>query len=221
MKETDTISVLVCVHSTDHEHDLLLQQALESLVRQTYVDFETVVVLDECWEATRSLVENYKDVLTLRFFQRPKKQGLAAAKNFGLSKCTGDWIAYLDADDWYIDCKINTQRNWMLEHPEIDLCGTHSWDILDGYMVPNCFKVTDHITHEEIMAVLPDENVMCHGSMMIRKIVIDSLGGYITDKAYLGREDWELWSRAANAGFRFGKVPERLYVYTLGTSVPR
>jgi glycosyltransferase involved in cell wall biosynthesis len=221
MKETDTISVLICVHSQDAEHDQLLQQALESLVRQTYDDFETVVVLDECWENTRGVVESYRDVLDIRFFERPCKQGLAAAKNFGIGKCQGDWIAYLDADDQYMDCKLGVQRQWMLDHPEVDFCATGAWDILDGYMVPNCFGINEYLTHQQIVGRLGDENVLCHGSMMIRKIAIESLNYYSTDKLLLGREDWELWARAANAGFTFGKVPERLYVYTLGTSVPR
>jgi len=221
MKATDKISVLICVHSPDLEHDQLFQKALESLVRQTYEGFEVVIVLDECWDGTRSIVDSYREVLNIRFFERPKKQGLASAKNFGLGKCKGDWIAYLDADDEYLDCKLGVQRQWMLQHPELDFCGTHSWDMDEGYMVPNCFSVTHHIGHEEISRVLSHENVMCHGSMMIRKVALESLNGYNTDKLLLGREDWDLWIRAMNAGFRFGKVPERLYVYTLGTSVPR
>lgn len=221
MKKTDTISVLICVHSQDAEHDRLLQNSLESLMRQTYEDFQTVIVLDECWESTRRLIESYMTVLNIRFFERHKKQGLAAAKNFGISKCAGDWIAYLDADDEYLDCKIGVQRQWMLDNPGVDLCGTQAWDILDGYMVPNCFGITQYVTHEDIVARLPEENILCHGSMMIRRIVLESLKGYNTDRKLLGREDWDLWARAANAGFRFGKVSERLYVYTLGTSVPR
>lgn len=221
MKESDTISVLICVHSRDVEHDSLFQRALESLVRQTYTDFEVVIVLDECWDSTRSIVDSYRDVLDIRFFERPKKQGLAAAKNFGLSKVRTDWVAYLDADDQYLDCKLEVQRDWMIEHPELDFCATHSWDLLDGYMVPNCFSVSSHINHGQIVGSLERENVLCHGSMMIRMIALESVGGYNTDNLLLGREDWDLWKRAAQAGFQFGKVPERLYVYTLGTSVPR
>lgn len=221
MQETDSITVLICVHSQDTEHDRLLQDALESLVRQTYTDFDVVIVLDECWEDTRRIVDSYRDVLDIRFFERPKKQGLAAAKNFGISKCNGDWITYLDADDRYLDCKLEVQRQWLLDHPEIDFCSTHAWDMSDGYMVPNCFSVTQDINHKTIVERLKQENVLCHGSMMIRKSALDTLGGYSIDKQWLGREDWELWVRAANAGYRFGKVPERLYVYTLGTSVPR
>lgn len=221
MKETDTISVLICVHSQDIEHDHLFQRALESLVRQTFDQFEVVIVLDECWDKTRSIVESYQSVLDIRFFERPRKQGLAAAKNYGLSKIKTDWVAYLDADDQYLDCKLEVQRNWLMNSPDIDFCGTHSWDVDDGYIVPNCFDVRHHIGHDEIARVLPGENIMCHGSMMIRKIALDSVGGYNIDKALLGREDWDLWLRALGGGFRFGKVPERLYLYSLGTSVPR
>jgi len=221
MKETDTISVLICVYSQDQEHDALLQDSLESLVRQTYEDFETVIVLDERWENTRGIVENYRDVLDIRFFERPRKQGLASAKNFGIGKCKGDWIAYLDADDRYMDCKLEVQRQWMLDHPDVDFCGTQAWDVLDGYMVPNCFGINDYTDHESIVSRLPHENIMCHGSMMIRRTALESLSFYNTDKLILGREDWDLWRRAADAGWRFGKINERLYVYTLGTGVPR
>ena len=221
MKQTDTITVLVCVHSQDVEHDKLLQRALESLVRQTFDEFEVMVVLDECWPDTRRIVEKYMSVLDIRFFERPKKQGLAAAKNFGISRCKTDWVAYLDADDQYMDCKLEVQREWMLENPGADFCGTHNWCLLDGYIVPSCFRVIDNLTHEDIGRRLPTENIMCHGSLMIRKNAFDSLGGYSTDRAFLGREDWELWVRAYNSGFRFANVPERLYVYSLGTSVPR
>lgn len=223
MQPSDTISVLVCVHSPDHEHDMLLQRALESLTRQTYTEFETVVVLDECWEDTRALVDHYKDVLNLRVLERPRKQGLAAAKNYGISHCKGDWITYLDADDQWMDCKLEIQRNWMIacSPPIVDFCGTNAWDLLDGVMRPNCFSVTQYMMHEDIVKRLSQENILCHGSMMIRRSALEKLGGYRTDKSLLGREDWDLWQRAAAAGFKFLKVPERLYIYSLGTSVPR
>ena len=221
MKESDKISVLVCVHSRDHEHDVLLQRALESLVRQTYPNFETIVVLDECWEDTKGLVKNYASVLDIRIFERTHKQGLAAAKNFGIARCTGDWIAYLDADDQWMDCKLEVQRNYLLEHDGIDLCFTESWDLFDGVMRPNCFMVGQYQTHVSICKALPNENVLCHGSALIRKSALDGLGGYSTSKALLGREDWHMWQRAVEAGFTLWKIPERLYVYSLGTGVPR
>jgi glycosyltransferase involved in cell wall biosynthesis len=222
MKETDTISVLVCVHSPDHEHDMLLQRALESLVRQSYSDFETVIVMDECHSGTRSIVDSYADVLDIKIYERPRKQGLAAAKNFGLQRCSGDWICYLDADDSWLECKLEVQRNFMLSNPGIDFCFTEAWDFTETEgLRPNCFAVGQYADHDQIRRAISLENVLCHGSAMIRRIALESLGGYSTDRLYLGREDWDLWQRAIQASYRFAKVSERLYVYSLGTSVPR
>jgi glycosyltransferase involved in cell wall biosynthesis len=221
MKPTDTISILVCVHSQDADHDAMLQRALESLVRQTYSGFDVVVVLDECWDYTEAVVEPYKDVIPLSVFKRPHKQGLAAAKNFGISHCTGDWIGYLDADDSYMDCKLEVQRNFMLDNPGIDFCGTESWDLDCDILYPNCFGVGQYKSHEQIKNRLPFENILCHGSMLIRRNVLELLGGYDTSRNVLGKEDWDLWLRACRAGYVFGKVPERLYVWSAGTSVSR
>lgn len=221
MKSTDTIDVLICVHSQDHEHDMLLQRALESLVRQTYDDFRVVIVLDECHEDTRPIVDHYSDVLDIRILERSHKRGLAAAKNFGLKHCTADWIAYLDADDQWMDCKLEMQRAWMLENPQTDFCATEAWDLENEVLKPNCFRVGQYHTNEQILTTLPRENVLCHGSMIIRAKALDSLGGYSTDRKLLGREDYDLWQRAAINGFKFLKVPERLYIYSLNTSVPR
>jgi len=221
MKENDTISILICCHSTDHEHDMLLQRALESLTKQTYPYFETILILDQCIDSTKSTAEPYKDVLSLKIYERPHKNGLAVAKNFGLERCTGDWIAYLDADDEWMDCKLELQRNFLIENPGVDFCFTEAWDQYGDVLYPNCFKIGQYDTHTKIASALSRENVLCHGSALIRKISITSLGGYHTDKTLLGKEDWDLWRRAVENNFTFAKLPERLYIYSMGTSVTR
>lgn len=203
----------------------MLARALESLARQTHYPNEVVVVMDECWPHTRQHVEAYDGTFdSLSLFERPRKLGLAWAKNFGIEKCTGDWISYLDADDMWMDCKLEVQRRYMIEHPEIDFCGTESWDFDPETQVlrPNCFTVGQYQTHLDITRRLPRENILCHGSMMIRRLALESLGGpYRTDSSVHGCEDWDMWLRAVQAGFVFGKVPERLYVWSAGTSVVR
>lgn len=221
MKESDDISVLICCHSSDYEHDMLLQRALESLTRQTYPNFEVVLVLDQCHEETKMTATHYKDILNLHIHERPHKQGLAVAKNFGLARCTGQWIAYLDADDEWMDCKLELQRDFLIENPGIDFCFTEAWDKTNDVLYPNCFKVGQYQTHAQIASEIGRENIVCHGSALIRKLAIDSLGGYHTDRSVLGKEDWDLWRRAISNGFTFYKIPERLYIYSMGTSVTR
>jgi glycosyltransferase involved in cell wall biosynthesis len=223
MKSTDTITVLVCCHSQDYRHDVMLVNALNSLKNQTYEIFDVVLVLDECWDETVKHLDDHSclDGWDIQVHERPHKKGLANAKNFGLKFCTGDWIAYLDGDDTWMDCKLEIQRDYLLDFQTIDLCGTEAWDSYDGTLKPNCFKVGQYQHHKDIAEALPRENVLCHGSMLIRAKVLEELDGYIEAPETLGREDHDLWLRALAAGYKFGKVPERLYLYGMGTSVPR
>jgi glycosyltransferase involved in cell wall biosynthesis len=152
---------------------------------------------------------------------KPIKQGLAVAKNFGLKFCTSDIVTYCDADDEWINSKLEIQKKFM-EDSGVDFCFTQSWDIRsDGALVPNCFPVGYANTHEKIAEKIFSENCLAHGSMAAKRSVLEALGGYNTDRRFLGREDWEMWQRAFQSGYKFFNIPERLYCYRLGTSVER
>jgi glycosyltransferase involved in cell wall biosynthesis len=218
MNPNDTISVLVCVHSQDKLHDDLLHRALTSLADQTYTDFDVHIVLDECHEYTERVINDFPSLKVYKHF-REKKEGLAVAKNFGLSKIDSDLVAYLDADDSMMSCKLEVQLKYLEQHPEISVLSTEAWDYLDGILRPSCYRCGDYETHETIVAALSrGENPMVHGSCIIRTDHVKAVGGY---RDIRGREDMDLYIRMVNAGYRLGKMPERLYYYSLGTGVSR
>lgn len=213
-----TLTVLVCAHSQSSFHDELLIQALRSLENQTYKNFETVIVLDECWEKTKTKIES-KIKLNCKILLKEKKEGLSFAKNFGLSHIKSDLVCFLDADDLYIEDKIEKQI-YFFRNNNVDFLGTHAFNryIDKKEFFDSCFKINQYITHQEIKNVIEFQNVLTHGSIMVKKNILDELGGYNNIK---GAEDWDLWKRAISRNFIFFQLPERLYVYTLGTSVPR
>lgn len=213
-----TLTVLVCVHSTNDFYDNLLIESLKSLERQTYKNFETVIVLDECWVHTKIKIEN-EIKLYCKILIREKKEGLSFAKNFGLSHIDSDLVAFLDADDLYVEDKIEKQINFF-RYNKVDFLGTHAFNryVDRQHFFDSCFKINEYITNQQIKSVIEYQNVLTHGSMMIKKKALDDLNGYNNVK---GGEDWDLWRRASNKEFIFFQLPERLYVYTLGTSVAR
>ena len=226
-----TIDTLICVHSQDEEHDNLLVDAIESIVYGSLKPNRLVIVYDACWEKTRNLIEERLDgthplaipLFNIEYVPIAKivKQGLAVAKNFGLKFCTSEWVTYCDADDKWMNSKLEFQSQACINFAA-DLCFTQSWDIRsDGALVPNCFPIGYATSHAEIIRKIRQENCLCHGSAMIRRSVLEELGGYNTDRKVLGAEDWDLWQRAFNQGYHFYNVPERLYCYRLGTSVAR
>lgn len=221
----NNLDIIICVHSTDDFHDKLLSRALHSLCNQSYKEFGVIIVKDSCWENTQSVIDSFKPFLNIRDFDHVK-QGLAAAKNFGIEQSKAEWIAYLDADDAYNDEKLMRQVVTAKNFPELDIIGTQAFDVYnvmghDERKQDNCFSLGQYMTDAQIKARLPHENVMCHGSIMLRRRVLDDLGHYSTSSHCLGREDYCLWLAAARKGYMFYNIPMRLYNYSMNTSVPR
>jgi glycosyltransferase involved in cell wall biosynthesis len=215
-----TLTILICVHSTNEFHDMLLNKSILSLVNQTYKNFKTIIVLDECWNKTKEMIDSSNYDLDLTILIKNKKEGLSYAKNFGLHYVDTEWVGFLDADDLYLPTKLEQQINY-IQNNDVDFLGTHCWNINstdDNNLFPSCFDNNHNITHLDISNKISTENILTHGSMLIKKQSIIDLGGY---QDVRGMEDWDLWKRAINNGYKFHQLPERLYTYRLNTSVAR
>lgn len=226
-----SITVLICVHSKSCLIDNLFKGALKSLVNQTYKDFSVVIVFDECWgwtqdksfEQVKRLMREH-DVSVVR---KKKKTGAADAKNYGLKFVNTEWVAFLDADDEYMSDKLEKQVKFLKENKDIHILSTHYWwrDIKKvsnfiefdhndfSPLRDSCFKTDQYITHDDIKKRLPEENVLCHGSIIMDRNIFDFIP-YDNSKEWIGKEDWKLWLDCMAGGYRFHQLPERLYVYT-------
>lgn len=206
----------MCVHSQDDLHDALFEKAIDSMLNQTYKDFDVAIVFDECRDETIKIankkLKNYLQII------RSKKSGLSDAKNEGIGYINADWIAFLDADDEWLPTKIEKQVAFL---SQASIISTHYWfRNLGGNpeITESCFSTEDYITHEQIVARLPYENCLCHGSILIKRNIFDKLK---YNREHVGKEDWVLWQQCAENGYKFYQLPERLYVYTTNTSVER
>lgn len=217
----NNLTILICVHSQDNLHDKLLIEALDSLFKQTFKNFDILIVADECWDKTINLLEMYKKYDNrIEIKIKDKKNGLATAKNYGLSFINTEWIGFLDADDLYMPEKLEKQINFLQSHPNVDFLGTQAWNknINNHDLYPSIFELGEYETHKDISNIIHDKNILTHGSMLIRKSALEKLEYYNNIK---GKEDWDLWQRAIKAGYIFHQLQERLYVWTSGTRVER
>lgn len=215
------LTVLICVHSTNDFYDSLLIRALQSLENQTYKNFTTLIVLDGCWDKTENEILNKISNLKLEIHKKPTKSGLHEAKNFGLSHVNSQYVAFLDGDDLYVNTKLEQQISFISKNPNVDFLSTQSYIINgsdDNNISEDSYTLGFYDTHEKIKERIFNENMLYHGSFLIRRSCITELGGY---NQSLGSEDWDLWKRAITKGFIFHQLPERLYKYRIGTSQPR
>ena len=224
-----SLTVLICVHSVNELYDDLLIKSLYSLEKQTYKNFKTLIVLDSCWEFTKKRISNEKFNLDIEIKNKEMKEGLSQAKNFGLLDIKTDLVAFLDADDIYVENKLEKQIKFFSEN-EVDFLGTQSWVIYgldnDNSLRESCFSLGTNETHDQIKNKIFSENVLTHGSLMIKMSCLEKLNFYFigldaNGNDVKGREDWNLWQRAIINGFKFHQLQERLYIYRIGTGVAR
>lgn len=201
--DSPRISVVMAAYN----EEALIQRAINSLLAQTFGDFELLVIDDGSKDRTVEIVQRYTDD-RIRLFT-PGRLGFTKALNFGLKNARGELIARLDADDEDLPDRFKSQVEFLDTHPEISILGT-------AYIKHDAMRHEDFIRHFpekdcDIKKTMSFQIPICHGSVMFRKQVIDRIGGY--NENIPDAEDLELWIRAASAGFMFHNLQVPLHVY--------
>ena len=197
------ISVLMCIYKEPVEW---LVESIGSIAKQTYDNKELVIVLDnpEHHEA-KEVVENYKDFISITLIENPENIGLVKSLNRGLQKCTGEYIARMDADDIaYID-RLETQLDYMQKY-KLDLVGCD----LDVFDEKNSVQSIMPHSNWGCKQVLHYMNCIPHPAWLVKRQVFEKLKGYRDLPAI---EDYDYVLRAVNEGFRIGNVNEVLLRY--------
>lgn len=117
----DAAAALVSVVMPVYNGERFLAEAIDSVVRQNYRPLEIVLIDDGSTDGTKTIATGYPEV---RYTHQPN-QGLAAALNLGVKEARGAFLAFLDADDLWVDGKLELQIAMMNEHPGVDIVFGH------------------------------------------------------------------------------------------------
>lgn len=199
-----TVSVVLSVRNGGSD----LPQALETILNQSFSDFELIAINNGSTDGTAAYLDSIADPRVRVFHQ--EDAGLAAALNRGISLARGRYVARQDHDDLADPSRIEKQVAFLDAHPNHALVGTRA-EIWVGDAPSGRFH--DHPTEDDILRFdLLLNNPFVHSSVMMRKSALDEVGGYTTDLARQPPEDYELWSRIAR-NHRVANLGERLTVY--------
>lgn len=185
----------------------LLARALESVVAQQGVAFEVLVIDDGSSDGTREMVA--REFPSVNYF-RQENRGPAAARNAGIVKARGKWIAFLDSDDEWLPGKLEAQLRFFSENPDYRVCQTEEIWIRRGKRVNPMKKhrKTGGWIFERCLALC----LISPSAVMIRRDVFDSAG--VFDESFPACEDYELWLRIT-ARFPIGFI-EKPYLRKYG-----
>ncbi len=185
--------------------------ALESVFRQTYTPYEVIVVDDGSPDDTEAAVAPWRDRI---LYVRQPNGGAAVARNTGLARSRGEYIAFLDADDSWMPEKLARQVAYLEAHPEIALVHTDVVVTGEGGTRPGPAKRRLQTTDGPNLPVI---FAYCHvttPAAMVRRGVLERVGGF--DPSCSPSEDYDLWIRIAREG-GIGLVEEPLTTITLGS----
>jgi glycosyltransferase involved in cell wall biosynthesis len=185
---TPRVSVVMSVHNGEK----YLEEAIESILHQTFSDFEFIIIDDGSNDSTPGLLARQAAldprILIHRF---DNNRGISTALNFGIRLARGEYIARMDSDDISVPNRLYEQVTFMDSHPDITICGT--WVKLIGDIKGEVWKYP--VEHEMIHASMLFSNTLVHPTVMMRSVSIKQ-HALLYDERIRYAQDYELWSRA-------------------------
>lgn len=177
--------------------------AVDSILHQTFRDFELLIINDGSTDATQTVLESYTDP-RIRIIVHKKNSGIVRRLNEGISLSKGVYIARMDADDVALPMRLEKQVAYMDKHPAVAVCGTWLKVISDTKV--EIWKAPT--THDEIQSLMLFHAAIFHPTVIMRTKTIKRYNLRYS-QSYHYSEDYELWVRIANYS-RLANLPEVL-----------
>lgn len=184
-----------------------IRRAVDSVLAQTFTDFELIVVDDGSTDETAEILRSYGDAL--RVVSQPNG-GMSCARNAGIRIARGRYIAFLDADDRWLPAKLERQVKLLDDRPALAFCAaTATLEDPDGNVL-GAWGCSGSGT-ASVADVFAAHALIAGGasSVLARRDLVGTLGGF--DETLFGAEDTDLWIRLAALG-HFACIPEALVV---------
>lgn len=199
-----TVSVLLPVHNGED----YLYEAIQSVIGQTFEDFELVVVDDGSTDSSGGIARQFKD-RRIRVFNQ-MNEGLPAALNRSIRLSRGKYLARQDHDDLSMPNRLKKQVEFLEARPDHGMVG--AWAAIWEGNISSARVHRHPASNLAAKFELLFNNPFVHSSVMIRKTALDTVGLYSTDPARQPPEDYELWSRIGRR-FAVANIPEILSIY--------
>ena len=184
-----------------------LRESIESILAQTFSNFEFIIVDDGSTDDTLSLIRKFNDDRICLLKQDHK--GLPAALNYGISKANGDLVVRMDADDISFPDRIEKQVAFMDSNPIVDMVGG-SAEIINN-IGETIGRRSSIIGEENIVKLAPYANPTIHPTLCFKRNVINKIGGY--REAFLYAQDYDLVLRMIDLKYRIDNMPDTLIKY--------
>ena len=202
MNNNPTVSVVMSVYNAE----LYLEDAIESILNQTYKDFEFIIINDGSTDKSLEIIEKCRRQDKRIVLITRENKGLVASLNEGIRISKGEYIARMDADDISLLSRFEEQISFMKTNLDIAICGSS----VQLFNEDEKFSISRYPQKDnEIKFTLMFMSSFAHPSVMIRRAVFDTLKYENLEHA----EDYQLWTDIAIANFKMANLDKVLLKY--------
>jgi glycosyltransferase involved in cell wall biosynthesis len=189
-----------------------LRDAIDSILRQSYRDYEFIIIDDYSTDDSVKIIKSYSDS-RIRLIENKVNTGISTVLNQGINLADGEYIVRMDADDISLPTRIEKQVNFMDSFPEVGICGTwikyigvprYPWSNLI-YRYPS--------GHNDIKSRLLFSSMFTHPTVIMRRGLLNKFS-LRYDPADLDAEDYVLWQKCSFC-FPLANIPEVLFLYRI------
>lgn len=201
------VSIIMPVYNTE----LYVKEAIDSILKQTYTNFEFLIFNDGSTDNSKEIISSIKDP-RIKFFDSRENQGYLTHLNNGLQSAQGKYIARMDSDDISMPTRLEKQVSFLERHSYVDIIGSNIW------LFSNSKKKIAIWTYPkedgEFKARLMSNTCFAHPSILFRRKLVDS-SVYYYDQEFYPAEDYELWTRLKLQQVKFYSLDEPLLKYRI------
>lgn len=201
---------LVSVVIPTYNHAQFLRNALDSVVGQTFTQWEAIVVNNFSQDDTISVIKSYDDP-RIHYVNFANQGVIAASRNHGISKTSAPYIAFLDSDDiWYPQklekCMLRLQQGFDM------VCHAETWVGPGGRKRDVAYGPESRATYSQL---LYEGNCISTSAVVVKREFVERVGGFSEQPSFITAEDYELWLKLARDGAKIGFVTDILGEYLI------
>jgi len=177
-------------------------RCLDSVRRQTFADFEIIVVDNGSTDSTREIIESILQSDTRIIYIYQENSGSpAGSRNTGIKAARRDWVSFLDSDDLWLPNKLERVRQEISEHVDAGLVGVSHWEnrIIDG-MHAGVLRHGSAKSKGLYRELLLSGNCFSTSAMTVRRDILSQVNGFDLRRDYFAVEDYDLWMKISRLG---------------------
>ncbi len=196
---------LISIIIPNFNHAKYISRAIDSVINQTFKNWEVIIVDNHSTDESDQIIEPYL-CDNIRLLKINNNGIIAASRNLGVLHSKGDWIAFLDADDWWTKHKLDAcskiieLANYDIIYHDVYLINTI--DVILQWRRTFCRKLGEDASDD----LMHNGNTLVNSSVVVRKIALAAIGGITEDRNCISWEDYDTWLRLAERKYIFKKL---------------